>query len=382
MKAAEGAIVDARIPPILPRIPIQSDKLVRPDWVSSKPRSSRLLWLDKNENLDSELQKVTQRVLASLDPTVLCTYPDSGPLYRKLAKAMTVDPEMLVLTAGSDGAIRSTFEAFVAEGDTVVHTVPTFAMYPVYCQIFGANAIGVEYQRTESGPQLDIERLLWLVENKKPKLVCLPNPDSPTGTTIADRDMERLLVATAVTGSILLVDEAYYPFYPKSVVGLIKYYPNLIVARTFAKAWGLAGLRIGCAVGSKETILFLHKIRPMYEVNTVAVAFLEKMLDHEVDVLESVNRLNEGKRYFLNEMQMLGFRTLNGHGNFLHVSFGSYAPTVFASLESLVLFRQDFGDACLAGYSRFSSTTTEEFVPIVDRIRKVVNDQTNKKVSL
>jgi histidinol-phosphate aminotransferase len=112
--------------------------LQRPSALSSTPRDAGRLWLDKNENLDEELEAVLHGVLRALPARALNTYPEAGEVYRKLARWLGIGPEHLLLTPGSDGAIRLVFEAFVEEGDAVVHTAPTFAMYPVYSQMFGA----------------------------------------------------------------------------------------------------------------------------------------------------------------------------------------------------------------------------------------------------
>ena len=172
-------------------------------------------------------------------------------------------------------------------------------------------------------------------------------------------------------GSVVLIDEAYHPFYKETVVGLIGSYPNLIIARTFAKAWGLAGLRVGYAVSNQEIIKYLHKIRPMYEVNTIAVSALTKILTNSAPMYASVDRLKEGKSYFLSEMQGMGFDIISNEGNFLHVKFGVYSTKIHEGLRNTVLYREDFSMQCLAGYSRFSATTIELFKPIVEKIKMI-----------
>ena len=142
---------------VLPRSPLLNPALQRPDWQRSVPRPARTLWLDKNENLDPELLALSQQVLREVDPIVLATYPDCGELYRKLAASIGVPAHALLLTPGSDGAIGLTFEAFVSEGDTVVHTSPTFAMYSVYSQMFGARVAPFEYERDDNGAVLSVE---------------------------------------------------------------------------------------------------------------------------------------------------------------------------------------------------------------------------------
>ena len=126
----------------------------RPDWTKGVARDPALLWLDKNENTDPELAKLTSRILSEIDQSAIYTYPECTPLYRKLGTYLGVDADRLLLTAGSDGAIRAVFEAYINPGDTVLHTVPTFAMYGVYSAMYGAHVVPLAYSR-RTRPQAD-----------------------------------------------------------------------------------------------------------------------------------------------------------------------------------------------------------------------------------
>ena len=181
--------------------------------------------------------------------------------------------------------------------------------------------------------------------------------------------MRAIIEAAGDAGAIMLVDEAYYPFHDETVLPWVAEYDHLVVTRSTGKAWGLAGFRIGYAAASADVATMLHKVRAMYETNTVAVAVFEAMLDHEQDMLASVQRLEDGKALFLEAMRERGFRTLNGKGNFLHVAFGVSAPEVHETLSDMVYYRKDFTEPCLQGFSRFSTTTPELFQPVIDRIR-------------
>ena len=359
----------------VPREPLLDPGLSRPNWLQSLPRSTEALWLDKNENLDPKLLSLTNEVLRGLDPMALCTYPECRGLYSKLAESLGIGAESLIFTAGSDGAIRATFEAFVEPGDKVLHTAPTFAMYFVYCKIYGAEEILLPYHASASGPKLDTSEVLSAIERHTPRLLCLPNPDSPTGTVFVPEDLRTIIRACDTVGTIVLIDEAYHPFYQPSVLNWVEEFQNLVVARTFAKAWGLAGLRFGYAATNRQIAEFLHKARPMYEVNTLAVVFMERMLDHAPSMLASVARLNAGKAYFLKAMDEFGFETLQGEGNFLHVAFGAQQDKIVHALSKRVLFRHDFSEPCLRGYSRFSSTTVDLFRPVIDIIADAVHSK-------
>ena len=351
---------------------LSNPELQRPSALNSIPRNLDRLWLDKNENLDPTLMALLRDVLLEMPPLALATYPEAGEIYRKLARWIGVGPEYLLFTPGSDGAIRLVFEAFVEHGDAVIHTMPTFAMYPVYSKIFGAKAYTIEYERRDDGPYLDPGAIFDVLHKHKPKLLCLPNPDSPTGTILAPDVLLQILNACEAVGTVFLLDEAYHPFYEWSATSWTETSRNLIVARTFSKAWGVAGLRIGYAVAHPETIALLHKMRPMYEVSTLAVEFMSRMLDKSSDMMQSVARINEGKIFFVEEMRSLGFKVLPTSGNFLHVAFGEQSQAIHAALSNKVLYRVSFDHPCLIDFRRGRSSIIQSFQQFISAANKDV----------
>ncbi len=359
-------------PPARPSVAAKD--LARPDWTAAAPRRDDMLWLDKNENSDPVLAGLSARILADIPPSALYSYPETAPLYRKLGNYLDLSPDRLLLAAGSDGIIRSAFEAYIEPGDVVVHSSPTFAMYGVYCRIYGARAVTMNYQPSNQGPALALDTALDTIRGSGAKLVCLPNPDSPTGTVFAPDELRAIVEAAGEIGALMLIDEAYYPFYDQTVLPWVSDYGHLIVTRSTGKAWGMAGYRIGYGATSPDIAKTLHKVRAMYETGAVVAAVFERMLDHESDMLASVARLQDGKALFLAKMRDLGFQTLNGHGNFLHVNFAGKAQRVHAALADMVYYRANFKDPCLKGFSRLSSTTAENFHPLIDRIKSVCKE--------
>jgi histidinol-phosphate aminotransferase len=357
---------------IRPKTPLLNKDLKRPSALESIPRNPDLLWLDKNENVDPVLSAFTKKLLSTILPETLFSYPEAGELYNKIAQWSNLKPESLLLTPGSDGAIRLIFEAFVNEGDIVINTSPTFAMYAVYGQVFGASVRIIEYENRNNGPFLDIDKMIAMVVSEKPKLVCLPNPDSPTGTVVARHRIQQLLKTCEDSGSVLLIDEAYYPFYNETVADLTNFSRNLIIARTFAKAFGLAGLRIGYAIANPETISFLHKIRPMYETSTIGIDFMNKMMDHLDEMKDSVKRITEGRTYFVKELRSLGFQVIDTNANFIHVDFHNFSDKIHTYLSDKVLYRNKFDHPSLPGYSRFSVGPKEVMMPVIDWIKQAI----------
>lgn len=184
----------------------------------------------------------------------------------------------------------------------------------------------------------------------------------------AEDELRAIVEAAGEAGSLISIDEAYFPFYDKTALPWLPDYEHLIVLRSTSKAWALAGLRIGYAVAAPEIADAIQKVRPMFEINSLAVEVFLAMLDHYDAVLAAVKRLNDGKAYFRAEMDRMGFVTFPCEGNFQHVGFGEHSEKIHAALADVVLYRTDTDMPCLAGFSRFSVTTVGGFKPVVDAI--------------
>jgi histidinol-phosphate aminotransferase len=360
---------------------ILNKNLTRPDWVKQDHRLLSNLWLDKNECADPEMNRVVLQSLSEISAEAVFSYPDLDTLYSKVAEFSNVMPANVLLTAGSDGAIRACFESCIEPGDKIVLSRPTFAMYEVYSKVYGAIVTWLEYEKSPDGPVLEAEKIVSVIKKVKPKMVCLPNPDSPTGTAFSLIDLRKIVDAAEDVGALMLVDEAYHPLYQWTAVPWIYECKHLVVVRSFSKAWGAAGLRVGYALANKELIVLVHKQRPMYEIGSVSAKTIEILLDHEEDMKLSVERINVGKKYFQDAMRAIGLSTYESNGNFLHIRFGKYADEIHKILEDKVYYRKDFNIPCLEGYSRFSATTTERFGPIVKYITDVVNQYDKKEAS-
>jgi histidinol-phosphate aminotransferase len=290
-------------------------------------------------------------------------------LYEKISKWLGVSEKNILLVPGSDGVIRQVFEAYIERGDTVIITSPTFAMYPVYCQMFGANMIEFNHQFSISSSTLDVGELIKLILKKSPKLVCLPNPDSPTGSILKFDDLSCILNACNRVGSIFLVDEAYHPFHSDSIIDLISNDSNLIVARTFSKAWGLAGLRVGYAASGNDKILYLNKMRPMYEIGAVSSEFISRVFDYIHIINLSVQRVLLTKANFEKSMRDFGYQVKETYGNFSQINFGNNSVEMHKILEKKFLFRKTFSHPSLYGYSRFSIGSDNEMLMLQMAIR-------------
>ena len=139
--------------------------LVRPIWDKQEYRSLERIWLDKNECSDPDMQNIVFDALSKVTVNEIYSYPNLDNLYKKLENFVGVSSDNLLITNGSDGAIRSCFEATIEPGDKIVLTRPTFAMYDVYSKIYGADVSWLDYSATPDGPYLDIKQIIRIIKD-------------------------------------------------------------------------------------------------------------------------------------------------------------------------------------------------------------------------
>lgn len=353
-------------PPAKPQI--LNPDFWRPTQYDDEIRDAEMLWLDRGECIDPELTELVRRLLNDIPSHALFAYPTPGPLYRKLAGNLDVDTELLMLTRGSDGAIKSVFEAYIEPGDKVLMTQPTYQMYGVYSKMFGADSHTVSYRLVDGCPYLDSTDFIDAIAREKPKLVVLSNPDNPTGFAFNSDELLSIVEAAGEAGALMLIDEAYFPFLEQTAMSWITEYSHLIVTRTFSKSWGMAGIRLGYTVAHPAITAMLNKVRTMVEADGVSMALVERMLDHEDAVNASLKRLKKGRALFARKMQIMGFDAIETSCNFVLVNFGEKRDAVETVLKNVATYRV-FPVAPLEGFLRFTTTTPDLFQRVIDAIR-------------
>lgn len=304
------------------------DRLIR----TAVPQSGRYsaLRLDKNERCMAWPAGVVRAMLRSLSGHHLAAYPEPGALYDKLAKHHGVGVENLAVTAGSEMAIRYLFEAFLRRRDEVVLLDPSFAMFEVYARLYGARPAAVAF-----GPRLDMapERILQRI-GPRTRIVALANPNNPTGTVLDDEALLEIVRRASVHGALVLVDEAYFHFYGRTMMGHVPRHDNLVVTRTFSKAWGLAGLRLGYAVGPRAVIASLNRVQPIDHVSASAAHVGAYLLDHEELLDRYVRQTEQGRRFLASALKKLGVPVRCGYGNFVLADLGSLKDRIVGELHS------------------------------------------------
>jgi len=329
------------------------------------------LRLDMNESVTGLPRDFVRRSFGRVDPQFLAAYPEYTCLQRKIALHNKLRPENIILANGSDAAIKYIFDAFISRGDKILLTEPTFAMYPVYCKMFAAKAITVKYNSDLSFPGREF------LNRIKPglKMAAVVNPNNPTGSTIEPSVLSAILKRTAANDVLLVVDEAYFYFYPFSVIQQVKKYKNLIVLRTFSKLCGMASLRLGYAASCAQVIESLRKVRPTYDANGLVVYLAEELLDNPGVIQKLVKSANAGKKYLAQRLSGAGIEHIEGRANFILIKCrGEAERTVRQLKEKNILVAGGFKLAFLKDYIRVSvgdRVIMEKFCEIFFKIRKV-----------
>ena len=347
-------------------------RINRPSWISQKPRELNKLWLDKNENTHPKLINLYHKILKKINPVYISTYPELGSLYKKISSYERVAPANIIFGHGSDGCIKNVFEAFTQKKQKVLTLSPTFAMYDVYPKIFDLKHSKFDYNFSKKGPELNLKKLLLKIKDEKPKLLCLANPNSPTGTILQMREILRLTKICHKIRCNLLIDEAYYGFFDKTSKILVKKYDNIFIIRSLSKAWGLAGLRLGYIISNKKNIDILNKIRPMYEINTFGCEFLKILLDRKYlkQLNLSLEDMNNAKYIFFKFLRKSGYEYFSSHGNFVHFKIkNKNKKKIIKNLSKLSYFRLSEKHKCLKNFSRITLTSTNNINKIIKSIQ-------------
>jgi len=342
-----------------------------------KENRSDYLCLDKNENIVGFDGEIIDSFRKEINSDFLSGYPQVYPLYERLAQWLGCQEDQVYLTSGSDAAIKAVFETFVEPDDVVLLLNPTYAMFGVYAKIFQASLIEVCYQEDLS---LSVSEIMKNIDTSKPKLVCIANPNSPTGTILSAAEVERIAVKTHEYGGIFLLDEAYYIFYMETAIDLITKFPNLVITRTFSKAFGLAALRLGYIAANSQTIESIKKVRPMYEINGVAAKLGELILDNYHIVQKNLEEIRLGKIYLEKELGKMGLTYYPSYANFLLINIGSVEECMRigqALKQKKILIKYGF-EGILQKYIRVSIGSREQMKGFLKTLTKIIDCGSNK----
>jgi histidinol-phosphate aminotransferase len=324
------------------------------------------LRLDFNESTIGCSPRVLAR-LRSLDAETLARYPEREPVEAEVADFLGLDAADVLLTNGVDEAIHLLCSTYLEAGDEAIIVVPTFAMYAIFAQTEGARVVQILSGENFAFP---LEELLSRI-SARTRLIAVANPNNPTGAAVECEIM--LQVAQAAPQAALLVDEAYFEFHGETILNSAGPPANLFVARTFSKAYGLAGLRVGILAGDAGQMAMVRRAASPYNVNAVALAVLPEALRDQEYVKNYVAEVQQGRGVLEWELRTLGLHYWPSRANFVLVRIGpAYTEFIQALRARGILVRDRNSDPGCEGCVRLTVGSNEHTRTVISALRDVV----------
>jgi histidinol-phosphate aminotransferase len=292
---------------------------------------TEVIKLASNENPLGPAPEAVAAIEAALQQ--LNFYPDGQSYYLRqaLAAHLDISPDQVTVGNGADGLILQTCMAYLDQDDEVIVSRSSFPMYDIYSCAMRAKLIKTPLK--DYG--LDLDAMLAAI-TPKTKLMFVCNPNNPTGTLLTTAEVEPFM--RKVPDHVLVVfDEAYHEFvdspdYPQTLQYVLAGRKNVMILRTYSKVYGLAGIRLGYAIGDPEVLAPLNKIKEPFAVNLLAQAAGVAALDDEEYLKRSVAANDAGRHYLYGEFERLGLFYIRSYTNFIMVQIGPQAKQIIQAL--------------------------------------------------
>ena len=309
----------------------------------------------------------------------IARYPDGGAYSLKtaLAKFIGVASHNIAIGNGSNEVLELVARVFASEGDEVIYSQYAFAVYPISTQIVGAT--GVEVTARNWGH--DLSAMLAAI-TKKTKLIYIANPNNPTGTFFSKAEWDAF-ISKVPKNVVVVLDEAYLEYaaslMPSELhfngVDYIADYENLLVSRTFSKAYGLAALRIGYIVGHADLISYINQVREPFNVNQLAQVAAIKALEDQAFVANSIKINQLGLKQVKTAIEELGISYIPSAGNFICIDLGSKAMQINQALLQKGVIVRPVANYGMDGYLRISIGTQIENDHFIDALKEIIKSR-------
>ena len=300
-------------------------------------------------------------------------YPDGGCFYlrKALSKKLSITEESIVFGNGSDELILIALRAFLEAGDEVVVADPTFLIYHIASMVKGASVKVVPLKDYK----YDLEAMASAITGKT-KVVFIANPDNPTGSYVSDKELTSF-IEKVPEGVAVFIDEAYYEYarggdYPETLELAKREDKNIIIARTFSKAYGLAGLRVGYGIMREDIAEVLNKVREPFNVNSLAQAAALASLEEEDYMKKSVELVREEGKRFYKFFDSLGVKYIPSRTNFILVNIERDATEVFNSLLKEGIIVREMSGWGLEGFIRVNIGLPQENDAFFKAFEKII----------
>jgi len=318
-----------------------------------------------------------KKVLAAIKQTLpeLSLYPDGNgfALKQALSKKLNVSMDQITLGNGSNEILELLARTFLTPNLEVIFSQHAFAVYPLVTQAAGATA--------NIAPALnyghDLEEMLARV-NKNTRLIFVANPNNPTGTLLSAQALDSFISALPET-VVCVLDEAYFEFVKDEdradSINWLKKYPNLVITRTFSKAYGLAGLRVGYSVSSVEIADLLNRVRQPFNNNMLALAAAEAALADDEYLAETIAANQQGMKQLTHAFTELGLEWIESSGNFVSVNLQRAGLPIYEALLKKGVIVRPVANYEMENFLRVSIGTEPQNQLFIDALKAVLIDK-------
>lgn len=359
---------------ILELAPYQTGKPV--EELTREYGISDVVKLASNENPIGCSPQVTLAITEQLGQ--LARYPDGNGYYLKqaLADFNDIDIERITLGNGSNDLLDILARSFVGSDDAIVYSQYAFVVYSMLAKMQGATGIEVPAQRYGHDLKAMSQAVL---DNPNTKMVFIANPNNPTGTQLKQDELHQF-VASLPPSVLVVLDEAYIEYSPDSNNrALLDTYDNVVIVRTFSKAYGLAGLRVGYALSSAPVAELLNRIRQPFNVSRVGLAAAEAALGDQDFIANSRESNKEQMRWLEKQFDALGLGFVKSHANFIMVEIEVEMEDVSAITVNKALLEQGVIVRPLIAYGlknwlRITVGVAEDNLRLIDTLRSILLD--------
>jgi histidinol-phosphate aminotransferase len=329
---------------------------VKRTFVQERPLTHKNNLMDRNERVDNFSEYLIKNCLKNIKSEDFKNYPNNFKIYDLLSKFNKVNKNNILITDGAEGGLKNFIHLFSNPGEKIVYLSPSYAMYEVYSKLFKLKKCPLNL-KLNNNPNF-YSNLLNHLKNVKPKLLILANPNQPIETLLNNKEIFSLLRFAKRLKIMVAIDEAYYFFSKVTAIKMIKYFDNLLIVRSFSKAFGLAGLRIGYCISNKNIINIMRSTKSAYEINSINIKILSFFLNSKYVMVKNINEIAKSRIFLINKLKKINILVYGRNSNsvlfqffnsFLTIKLVRYLNKYNFHLKLIKINKKEFYLRCTLG---------------------------------
>ena len=348
-------------------------KEIEPYVPGEQPKDKKYIKLNTNENPYSPSEKVIEKIKSmNLEDLKLYPDPDVSELRKVIAEYFSkkiderITKEQIFVGNGSDEVLALIFMTFFNKGDKVYYPDITYSFYPVYADLFDLKEVKIPLNKNF---EIEIDKYFGVDGH-----IIITNPNAPTSIALKLEEIEEIVKKNP--NQLVVVDEAYIDFGAESAVKLVNKYDNVLVVQTFSKSRSFAGMRLGYAIGSENTIEGLNRLKFSFNSYTVDRISIEAGIESfkDDDYFIKINaKIIETREKTVKKLKELGFKVLNSSANFIFISHNKvFARDLYKQLKDNGILVRYFAKDRIDNYLRVTIGTDEEMEIFIEKLEKLL----------